>query len=147
MIAALMFSAAERIQRKSHAMILVAALFAGWLAGPAALSIRAEDTCGMPCCIQAGHCCCAAKHSHVEGEGSDGRDHLKTPVAASRCPDGCGNGSFSRQIFSADAVANASRSFELVTSGYQWREFLRVKLDLKWIGFSTSRAPPTTRLN
>jgi hypothetical protein len=143
----LMSSLAQRARGKLHATVLIVGLLLGWASAPVALATQTSDVCDVACCVQAGHCCCVARHARVLGDGSEGRDTFRTPQASSHCPEGCGNGSASSPIFSRDLNANAAHSFALITSGAQPRELLGLKLDLTWIGFSTSRAPPAKHLN
>jgi hypothetical protein len=51
---------------RAAAAVLVLAL--GFLAPPISLAGSEPDVCEMECCVEEGHCCCAAHHAYVAGQ-------------------------------------------------------------------------------
>jgi hypothetical protein len=139
-----MFSPARQIRHRSHSLALVAVLALGWLSSPVALSLQAEDVCGSPCCVNAGHCCCVSHHARVEGQRSDGKGMVGTPIASSRCPDGCGNGSVSTQLPSRDIESHPGTSLVFGAAEDRLAESFGLFVESVRFNSFTPRAPPTS---
>lgn len=146
-VGALMSSKAERLRARIRATALLLGLSLGWISAPIALAAQSADVCGQSCCIQLGHCCCVPRHARVQGDQSDDKDGFRSPRAGSRCPEGCGNISFSSTSFSRDARANRAHWFTFLSSVVETVPTTCLGPSRNWAGGSSPRAPPSDTRN